>query len=83
MDWRQEARALLAWVRPGPLPRVPFDALLALMARDKKRIGARRRFVLLRDLCAPVVVDDVDDEALRRAYGVLLEVTHDLGAERP
>ena len=81
-DWRAEAGALLAWVEPGALPRVPFETLLALMARDKKRLGARRRLVLLRAPGEPVVVDDVGDDELRRAWGALLEVARDLGAQR-
>jgi hypothetical protein len=28
-------------------------------------------------------VDDVDDEALARAWAALWEVAHDLGAQRP
>lgn len=81
-DWRHEADALLAWVQPGPLPQVPFETLLTLIARDKKRIGARRRLVLLRAPGEPVVVDDVGDDELRRAWGAMLEVANDLGAQR-
>jgi len=52
------------------------------MARDKKRIGSRRRLVLLREIAVPMVVDDVADEDLLRAWRALLEVAHDLAAER-
>ena len=82
-DWRREARALLEWVRPAPMPAVPFSELLTLMARDKKRLGARRRLVLLHEIGEPRVVDDVSDESMRRAWDALLEVTRDLGAQRP
>jgi 3-dehydroquinate synthase len=82
-DWRREARALLAWVRPAALPEVPFDELLTLMARDKKRLGERRRLVLLRRVGEPQVVDDVSEEALHDAWQALVEVVHDLGAQRP
>ena len=81
-DWRGEARALLQWLAPRPLPDAPLDTLLQLMDRDKKRIGARRRFVLLRWHADPVVVDDVDDETLECAWEALREVAHAVGAER-
>ena len=81
-DWRAEARALLQWLAPRPLPDVPFESLLRVMERDKKRIGARRRFVLLRWHAEPVVVDDVDDDSLTRAWEALREVAHAVGAER-
>ena len=82
-DWRSDAAALLAWLRPRPLPDVPFETLQALMARDKKRIGGRLRFVLLRQRTEPVVVDDVDDEALTRAWRALREVADAVDPERP
>ena len=81
-DWRGDARALLRWVAPWPLPDVPIERLLELIARDKKRIGARRRFVLLRTLGDPTVVDDVDDDSLARAWGALREVADAVGPER-
>ncbi len=82
-DWRGDAAALLAWLRPRPLPEVPFETLRALMARDKKRVGDRLRFVLLRQRTEPVVVDDVDDEALVRAWRALREVADAVDPERP
>ena len=82
IDWRDDALAMLTWLAPRPLPRVPFDTLLTLFARDKKRVGASRRFVLLRGRADPVVVDDVDDDALERAWSALMEVADALGAER-
>jgi len=82
-DWRGEARSLLLWLAPRPLPRLPFETLLTLVARDKKRVGTTRRFVLLRRRADPVVVDDVDDVALERAWSALVEVADALGAERP
>jgi len=82
-EWRSETRLLLQWLSPRPLPRLPFETLLTLIARDKKRVGATRRFVLLRGRANPVVVDDVDDVALERAWRALVEVADALGAERP
>ena len=81
-DWRGEARSLLMWLAPRPLPDVPFEALLRLFQRDKKRVGAKRRFVLLRWRAEPTVVDDVDDDALERAWNALREVADAVGPER-
>ena len=83
LDWREDAAALLAWLRPQPLPEVPFETLRELMGRDKKRLGERRRFVLLRRRAEPVVVDDVDDEAMARAWRALREVANAVDPERP
>ena len=81
-EWRGEARSLLRWLAPRPLPRVPFETLLTLIARDKKRVGATQRFVLLRGRADPVVVDDVDDGTLARAWSALVEVESALDSER-
>ncbi|MEV0648752.1 3-dehydroquinate synthase [Phytomonospora sp. NPDC050363] len=45
-----------------------FDELLAAMRVDKKSVGATMRFVLLDDLAAPSLVDDVTADQLRTAY---------------
>ncbi|MFQ5490206.1 MAG: 3-dehydroquinate synthase [Phycisphaerae bacterium] len=52
-----------------PVP--PFDTILDYIRRDKKNQGGRLRFVLLDGLGQAVLRDDVPDDALRRAYGVL------------
>ncbi|MFU8887012.1 MAG: 3-dehydroquinate synthase [Trueperaceae bacterium] len=70
-DWRADAAALVGWAADAPLPDVPLDALLAFMARDKKRRGGRLRFVLLADLGRPLVVDDVRPAELARAWEAL------------
>ena len=70
-DWRADAFALARWAAGAPLPDVPFADLRAFMARDKKRRAGRVRWVLLERLGRPVVVDDVDDEALVAAWGAL------------
>lgn len=70
-DWRAEARALVRWAAGAPLPDVPFADLRGFMARDKKRRGGRVRFVLLEALGRPVLVDDVDDATLARAWNAL------------
>lgn len=72
-DLCSEVRSFVAWVDPAPLPDSTFDQLFALMSRDKKRIDGRLRWVLLQDVTKPVVVDDIDTEALRRAWNALRE----------
>jgi 3-dehydroquinate synthase len=72
-DLSAEVGSFLRWIDPAPLPPVGFDELLALMGRDKKRIDRRLRFVLLRDLADPLVVDDLDEAELRSAWTALRE----------
>jgi 3-dehydroquinate synthase len=74
-DWRDAARSLLRWVSPGPLPEVDLAPLLAAVARDKKQVGGRRRFVLLETIGRPVIVDDVTDGELARAWAALEEAS--------
>lgn len=73
-DRTEETRRFLRWVSPAPLPRVAFGELEPFLDRDKKNANGRRRFVLLRDVGEPVVVDDVPQEAQERAWEELREV---------
>ncbi|MBA3890617.1 MAG: 3-dehydroquinate synthase [Gemmatimonadaceae bacterium] len=75
VDWRPHARRLLRWLDPGPLPTTTATALLERVARDKKQVGARRRFVLLQEIGEPIVVDDVSDGEITRAWQALEAVT--------
>jgi 3-dehydroquinate synthase len=74
IDWRPHAHRLLRWVAPRPLPHVGVEALLARVARDKKQVGDRRRFVLLEEIGKAVLVDDVSDVEIARAWQALQEV---------
>ncbi len=74
MDWRADAHLLIRWVEPGPLPAVTADALLERVGRDKKQVGARRRFVLLERIGSALVLDDVSDNEITRAWQALQEV---------
>jgi 3-dehydroquinate synthase len=74
VDWRAQARDLLAYVAPGPLPEVAFETLLDAVARDKKHVAGRRRFVLLEAIGRATVVDDVSDSELAMAWETLREV---------
>jgi 3-dehydroquinate synthase len=73
-DFTGEARRLLAWLRPAPLPCREFAEVLPFMLRDKKNAAARQRFVLLDGSGSPVLVDDVDESEQRLAWERLLEV---------
>jgi 3-dehydroquinate synthase len=55
---------------PGDLPRP--EALLALMAQDKKVVDGRLRFILARGIGAAFVADDVPPEAVRGLLGEAL-----------
>lgn len=72
-DVTAHTRRLLAWVRPAPLPAVTFGALRPYLARDKKNVGGRQRFVLLREVGDPCIVDDVTPREQERAWASLME----------
>jgi 3-dehydroquinate synthetase len=52
-------------LRAVGLPRKPgwmkSDTIFEAMGTDKKRRGQHLRFVLLRDVCQPVIVEDVPE----------------------
>jgi 3-dehydroquinate synthase len=62
-----------ALVRAIPVPAVHVDAdeLIHAMGSDKKRKDGRVRFILLRDLADPYIVDDVSEGSLRAALATL------------
>ncbi len=59
---------------PEPLPQLGLDDLMPFMARDKKALAGRPRFVLLADVGRPVVVGDVTDDEIRAAWRELEEM---------
>ncbi len=59
---------------PEPLPRLAMVDLLPYLARDKKVIAGRSRFVLLADVGEPVIVDDVSENEMRSAWSELEEM---------
>lgn len=73
-DFTGEARRLLEWLTPSPLPTRSLAELRPFIDRDKKHLRQRRRFVLLREKAAPVLVDDVSAGDEQRAWEQLLEV---------
>jgi 3-dehydroquinate synthase len=62
-----------ALLRQVPVPDldVDLDAIIAATATDKKRKDGRVRFILLRDIGAPYMADDVDERGLRAAMSAL------------
>lgn len=59
---------------PEPLPGVNLDELLPYLARDKKAVAGRPRFVLLADMGKPVVVDDVTEDLMESAWSEFEEM---------
>ena len=70
-DWVPEARRLVAWLEPRALPDVDIAELEPFLRRDKKARAGRSRWVLLREIGDPRVVDDVAPEELRAAWKAL------------
>ena len=71
VDWVPRARRLIAWLEPSPLPDLDFQHLVPFLRRDKKVRDGRTRWVLLHEIGAPRVVDDVAPEELRAAWKAL------------
>ena len=62
--------ALVAAI-PTPHPDAPSDAIIAATASDKKRKAGRVRFILIRDIADPYIVDDVNEASVRAALTAL------------
>jgi 3-dehydroquinate synthase len=60
-------------IRAIPTPPVApaHDAVIAATASDKKRKAGRVRFIVIRGLAAPAIVDDVDEASLRAALATM------------
>jgi 3-dehydroquinate synthase len=56
---------------PTPHPEAAHDAVIAATASDKKRKAGRVRFILIRDIADPYIVDDVGEASVRAALSVL------------
>lgn len=72
-DFRGEARRLLDWLQPSPLPGFSYQELMPYLLRDKKNASNRQRFVLLKEDGKPVLVEDVSESEQRLAWQRLLE----------
>jgi 3-dehydroquinate synthase len=68
----------LRWLEPAPLGNATLDELRPYLARDKKG----RRWVLLRRLGEPCLVDDITDRELEAAWRFLREATSGQTAPR-
>ena len=66
-------RDFARWVAPGPLPTQDFSVLEPYLQRDKKVAGGKLRFVLLKQLGEPVIINDVSGAELSAAWQALRE----------
>lgn len=69
-DETERVQRFVRWAEPKPLPEGPLDPLLPYIARDKKH-GARQRWVLLKRVGEPVLVDNVSPDELHTAWAYL------------
>jgi 3-dehydroquinate synthase len=56
---------------PAPHPDAPDDAVIAATASDKKRKAGKVRFILIRDIADPYIVDDISEASVRSALAAL------------
>ena len=56
---------------PTPHPNVAHDAVIGATASDKKRKAGRVRFILVRGIADPYIVDDVGEASVRAALNAL------------
>ena len=56
---------------PTPHTQAAHDAVIAATASDKKRKAGRVRFILIRDIADPYIVDDVSEASVRAALTTL------------
>jgi 3-dehydroquinate synthase len=56
---------------PTPRPSAAPDAVIAATASDKKRKAGRVRFILIRDIADPYIVDDVNEASVRSALAAI------------
>jgi len=57
---------------PAPRPDAAPAAIIAATASDKKRKAGKVRFILIRDIAQPYIVDDVTEDAVRAALTAIL-----------
>lgn len=68
-DERDRVRGVVGGIGPRPDVRdIPFERLQEIMKRDKKRLGDRTVFVLLKGIGGTVERDDLPDELVRSVW---------------
>lgn len=72
-DLSQECLRFLRWLSPKALPSKDFSQLEPYLQRDKKNKDGKLRFVLLKALGQPLIVDDLSPEELLSAWNFLVE----------
>lgn len=70
-DSTKIVRNFLRWVAPSPLPKLNLRDLEPFFQRDKKTVDGTPRFVLIKKLGEPVVVDDITTAELEAAWSSL------------
>src|SRR5690606_38303959 len=73
-DVVERVPGLVTRLGPDPLPTFDLASLAPFLARDKKAVAGRMRFVLLEEVGRPVVVDDVTADELASAWRTLEEL---------
>lgn len=73
-DVVERVAGLVKRLGPDPLPTFDLASLAPFLARDKKAVAGRMRFVLLEEVGRPVVVDDVTADELASAWRTLEEL---------
>ena len=56
---------------PVPLPEIDDEGVIAATASDKKRKDGKVRFIVLREVGVPAIVDDVTEEEIRAALSAV------------
>ncbi len=71
-DISQETLEFLRWVNPKKLPVTEFAELEPFLKRDKKNKDGKMKFVLLKHLAEPCIVDDLSHDELLEAWDFLV-----------
>lgn len=70
-DTTSEVLNFLHWVAPSPLPKLSLGTLAPYLRRDKKTLGGKPRFILLKQIAQPVLADDVSEDEIKAAWHAL------------
>lgn len=54
---------------------IDIDKVIKLMYVDKKKDNNKQRWILIKDLYKPIIVNDVEDEEIKNAYRKIIQVS--------